>query len=63
MRSTHKGVNYTVDAVRQPNGTFRWRFDALLNIRHGDMDLATEDLAISIGRERAIEYIDSQVKS
>lgn len=63
MQFTHKNTTYTVDAVPQTNGTFRWRFDALLATRTGGVDLKTHDMAIEIGRKEAQAYIDSQVKA
>lgn len=63
MQFTYKNTKYTVDAVRQTNGSFRWRFDVFPATRNGNSDLPTQDMAIEIGRKEAQAYIDSQVKA
>jgi hypothetical protein len=62
VQFTYKTKIFTVDAVAQQNGAFRWRFDALLTTRTGSSDLPTREMAIEIGRKEAQAFIDTQVK-
>ncbi len=63
MQLTYKNVRYTVDAVPQTNGAYRWRFDAMVTTQMGSSDLPTANQAIELGIQRAQEFIDTQVKA